>query len=443
MAQIINPGVYGYSWNTIGRNPGIYFAVCHCVVATDVCIPAVFPIELRAQDNDDVFGEIAAQVDAAETALTAEIDANETKIDTIDTNVDTLITRVPGEVAQKSHLVNGTGDITPPTNKGIWDALGDGSTSLNDLVIAVAGANKCTLTVQDGDTNPVANVDVWITSDADGNVIVSGPLQTDVSGEIDFYLDDATYYIWPQKIGYDFTEGESWVVSGATNKTITATETGATESATYCSYEDVEKLLQVDFGASGKPTAQDVDDLIVMVEDLVDNDFSSPDALKSWKEHTETDLYFDYSGVGPLYLGRKDIRLQTDVYLTDGKLYYFNGTDFSDYWTEGDDEDLYVDYENGIVYFHEFVEKVTQVGLKSAFDLRLKRNVKCGFKWGAASVPDYIKLATAIRTAIMICTNDDYADVFISADGRVQTSFKVAQLKREYDALLKNYRDVN
>uniref|UniRef100_A0A6H1ZQE5 Uncharacterized protein n=1 Tax=viral metagenome TaxID=1070528 RepID=A0A6H1ZQE5_9ZZZZ len=48
-------------------------------------------------------------------------------IQVIDGNVDTLVTRVPSEVAQKLHLVSGIGNITPPTNKGIWDSLGDGT----------------------------------------------------------------------------------------------------------------------------------------------------------------------------------------------------------------------------------------------------------------------------------------------------------------------------
>ncbi len=49
------------------------------------------------------------------------------------TDVDTILTRVPSEVAQKSHLVQGSGDITPPSNKGIWDALGTGATSISGL----------------------------------------------------------------------------------------------------------------------------------------------------------------------------------------------------------------------------------------------------------------------------------------------------------------------
>jgi len=189
----------------------------------------------------------------------------------------------------------------------------------------------------------------------------------------------------------------------------------------------------VEFAASGKPTAQEVDDLIVLAEDVVDNDFSSPDALKSWKEHTETDRYYEYDGYGTLYLGRQNVRAQAGYYVTDGKIYYFDGTDFSSYWEEGDDKDFFVDHECGVVYFS------TMVG---DWMTRDHKNVKLGFKWGASSVPNYIKIATAIRTALLIATNDDYADVFTSSDGRVQTSFKVQQFRKIYEELLENHREV-
>lgn len=55
-------------------------------------------------------------------------------------DVGTLLTRVPAEVAQKAHLVNGTGDITPSANKGIWDSLGDGTKSISGLQDLPAGA---------------------------------------------------------------------------------------------------------------------------------------------------------------------------------------------------------------------------------------------------------------------------------------------------------------
>ena len=34
-----------------------------------------------------------------------------------------ILPRIPSEVAQKSHFVNGTGNITPPVNIGIWDRV--------------------------------------------------------------------------------------------------------------------------------------------------------------------------------------------------------------------------------------------------------------------------------------------------------------------------------
>jgi len=96
--------------------------------------------------NKDIYDRIGAPAGAD---ISADIAA-------VDTNVDTLIARVPAEVAQKAHLVNGSGDITPPTDKGIWDVLGDGTKSisgLNDLAQSdilsdatpFAGANIATI----------------------------------------------------------------------------------------------------------------------------------------------------------------------------------------------------------------------------------------------------------------------------------------------------------
>ncbi|MBD3262735.1 MAG: hypothetical protein GF334_13880 [Candidatus Altiarchaeales archaeon] len=85
-------------------------------------------------DTNEMQADLAdgGRIDLILDELTSQGDTNEGKVDTVDTNVDTLVTRVPAEVAQKAHLVDGTGDITPPTNKGIWDSLGDG-TALSTL----------------------------------------------------------------------------------------------------------------------------------------------------------------------------------------------------------------------------------------------------------------------------------------------------------------------
>jgi hypothetical protein len=97
----------------------------------------------------------------------------------VDGNVDTLVTRVPAEVAQKAHLVNGAGDITPPTDKGIWDALGDGSKSISGL-------------------NDVSAADVNAQCDtalADYDAVVPADLNDPTANDIrDAILDDATRF---------------------------------------------------------------------------------------------------------------------------------------------------------------------------------------------------------------------------------------------------------
>jgi len=60
-------------------------------------------------------------------------------LDDLNTDLDTLLTRVPTEVAQKLHLVHGTGTITPPTNKGIWDYLPNLDNSVANLITRTKG----------------------------------------------------------------------------------------------------------------------------------------------------------------------------------------------------------------------------------------------------------------------------------------------------------------
>lgn len=73
-------------------------------------------------------------------------------------NLATVLGRVPGEVAQKSHLVNGAGNITPPTDKGIWDSLGDGTER----------ADKATQTSMAGTVSTNLDAQVSLTAKEDG-----------------------------------------------------------------------------------------------------------------------------------------------------------------------------------------------------------------------------------------------------------------------------------
>ena len=68
-----------------------------------------------------------------------------------------------------------------------------------------------TLTVTDAVT-PIADVTVWVTSDEAGTIIVASGT-TNVLGVVTFYLDAATYYLWRQKAGYNFTNPDEEEVS--------------------------------------------------------------------------------------------------------------------------------------------------------------------------------------------------------------------------------------
>lgn len=61
------------------------------------------------------------------------VDSVDNTLSNVDSTVNTIDGHIPAEVAQKQHLVDGSGDITPPTDTGIWDIFGDGSVDLKTI----------------------------------------------------------------------------------------------------------------------------------------------------------------------------------------------------------------------------------------------------------------------------------------------------------------------
>jgi hypothetical protein len=79
--------------------------------------------------------------------------------------------------------------------------------------IAGAGTTAWSYVVTSSITGlPLANVDVWVTSDIDGNnIIASG--KTNLNGFVTFYLDlGMTIYVWCNKSGFNFTNPDTEVV---------------------------------------------------------------------------------------------------------------------------------------------------------------------------------------------------------------------------------------
>jgi len=100
-------------------------------------------------------------------------------------------------------------------DEAIADHVAAGSTgeTLDDTCCTLGdGATLHTYTVTDSGTGlPLPGVVVRVTTDIGGaNIIATGT--TDAFGEIIFYLDPGTYYMWSFKPGYTFTNPDTEVV---------------------------------------------------------------------------------------------------------------------------------------------------------------------------------------------------------------------------------------
>jgi hypothetical protein len=69
-----------------------------------------------------------------------------------------------------------------------------------------------TLTFTDASSNYIADAEVWVTSDADGDTKVAGPKRTDSNGRVTFSLILGNqYYVWLRKDGVNPILGRSYV----------------------------------------------------------------------------------------------------------------------------------------------------------------------------------------------------------------------------------------
>jgi len=87
----------------------------------------------------------------------------------------------------------------PSGGGGGGSAVGSGSTS-HEVTINAGG-------------NPQDGAEVYVTTDSAGTNVVAGTLHTNALGKATFQLDAATYYLWVQKAGVNFTNPTSFTVS--------------------------------------------------------------------------------------------------------------------------------------------------------------------------------------------------------------------------------------
>ena len=75
------------------------------------------------------------------------------------------------------------------------------------------GAKTFVYTLSESGGIPIADAEVWVTSDEAGEHIVAGSQRSSVMGVTTWYLDPADYYFWSQKAGYNFDNPDKETVS--------------------------------------------------------------------------------------------------------------------------------------------------------------------------------------------------------------------------------------
>lgn len=135
----------------------------------------------------------------------------------------TLDVTVTGEAGIDWSNVSNPSSVLNLSGTTIYAAGGGGGDATlakqNEILAAIAllssvagpGDDQVTITIED-DSVPVENVNVWISSDADGNTVIAGTVVTDGAGEALFLLTaGATYYLWAHKAGKIDIRGQSFV----------------------------------------------------------------------------------------------------------------------------------------------------------------------------------------------------------------------------------------
>jgi hypothetical protein len=126
-----------------------------------------------------------------------------------------------GTAGSTAETLDASGATAAAIADAVWDeATGDHSSAgttgkalINAAAALGAGAITFTYTLTSTvDASAIDNAQVWVTTDAGGtNVIASGT--TDANGQVVFYLDAGTYYVWRQKSGWNFTNPDTEVVA--------------------------------------------------------------------------------------------------------------------------------------------------------------------------------------------------------------------------------------
>jgi hypothetical protein len=203
------PGAYGAG--TAGKMlSDAAVEVTAILVDTGTTIPA--SIATIDTNVDAILVDTGTTLPATLASILA--DTGELQTDWVDGGRLDLILDSVAAPASAAAIADAVWDEVSSGHVGAGTMGGDLASALAGLTSSVAGLgsveNTITVTVN---SVPKSGVDVWVTSDVAGTTVVAGTLVTDSNGEVVFWLDPGTYYVWQQLAGYNFTVPDTLTVT--------------------------------------------------------------------------------------------------------------------------------------------------------------------------------------------------------------------------------------
>lgn len=215
-------------------------------------------------------------------------------------------------------------------------------------------------------------------------------------------------------------------------------------AVTYCTSAEVAKFLWVndgaDFSTSTKPTKAAVEEAINRAESIIEN------ATKhAWCKVSITNEYHNY--LIPSYAHRRPFgwvrgrQPDRGIYLAHRAIRAFvSGTNKIEIWTgsawvditldangytEGRDDDYWISYEDGIIFF---LDETPAIG---------KKTVRVTYDYGESSVPEDIKEWAIKQTAINLLYSDDRSTLIIDGMDNIGLDPKVRAWKEDIKEIKK------
>jgi hypothetical protein len=139
------------------------------------------------------------------------------EIDGVANNLETLPVAVGGGstdvtvTLSDAEFVEGA-VVTYVDDEGLW--LGPAIRVENSDSVIGPGAVVHQVTICDVDDRPIPGVEVWVSADIAGEVVVAGTLVTDQSGNAIFMLDPGTFYLWQNSTKFNFQNPTQFKVAG-------------------------------------------------------------------------------------------------------------------------------------------------------------------------------------------------------------------------------------